>query len=256
MLTLALDTTTRSGSHALRRDGRLLREEVGDGAKTHGERLPADIIDLLAREQLRVSDIDLYGVAAGPGSFTGLRIGIAAIQGLALVHRKPVAAVSALDALAGVASLGFWPAELLPAHTDDGTAAVIAVWMDGQRQQVFSALYSCPSPGSVTVLDDPRAEPPDRTLARWAESRTPRQSWLFIGDGALVYRSLIEAAGWNARIVDPTPPLAAQIAVMAERMAAAGLAGSPNRIRPLYVRRSDAELARERRAVLLVEREG
>lgn len=247
VVTLALDTTTRDGSLALVRDGRLICKRVGDAGKTWTERLPADLIGLLDGEGLRVADIDLYGVAAGPGSFTGLRIGIASIQGLALVHAKPVVAVSALDALAEVAS-GLRGALNRNAATGAARAeTLIAVWMDGRRGQVFSALYLSPSAGKVEPVEAPRAEAPDQSLTRWTERQASRRPWVFIGDGCHMYRDVIDAAGWDAAIVDPTPPLASQIAAMAEREAAAGRAGAPGAIRPLYVRRSDAELARDRR---------
>ena len=100
MLILALDTTSRAGSVALARDAGVLDQQRGDPSRTHGERLPGDIGDLLERHGLTVADVDLYAVAAGPGSFTGLRVGIATIQGLALAHARPVVPVSALVALA------------------------------------------------------------------------------------------------------------------------------------------------------------
>src|SRR5829696_3473321 len=98
MLVLALDTTTRQGSVALSRDARILGVDAGDAATAHGARLPGDLAHLLAAHNLRVGDVDLFAVAAGPGSFTGLRIGIATMQGLALGNGKPLAGVSALDA--------------------------------------------------------------------------------------------------------------------------------------------------------------
>ena len=73
-------------------------------ARTHGERLPREILALLDGIGLTTADIDLFAVASGPGSFTGLRIGIATLQGLAFVHRRQIAAVSALEALAQLAS--------------------------------------------------------------------------------------------------------------------------------------------------------
>ena len=98
MLVLALDTTTRRGSLALTRDDAEVGVEIGDSAP-HGVWLPGAIASLLARHRFGVRDIDLFAVASGPGSFTGLRIGIAAVQGLALAGDRGVVTVSALDAL-------------------------------------------------------------------------------------------------------------------------------------------------------------
>ena len=85
MRVLALDTTTRGGSVAIAEDGRVVFERVGDGARSHAERLPAELIDAVQTVGWSLADIDLFAVASGPGSFTGLRIGIATMQGLAVV---------------------------------------------------------------------------------------------------------------------------------------------------------------------------
>src|SRR5215831_7968433 len=100
MRVLALDTTGRAGSVAIVEDGRIVREHEGDASRTHGERLPGEL------EALGISfaSVDVFAVASGPGSFTGLRVGIATMQGLALVTRRPVAGVSALEAHAQLAS--------------------------------------------------------------------------------------------------------------------------------------------------------
>src|SRR5260221_12635043 len=129
MRVLALDTTTESGSVALLDDGRIVCERSGDSARPHAQRLPGDIAALLRDEHAALDDVDLFAVAAGPGSFTGLRIGIATIQGLAFVTKRPVAAISSLDALAHAASVDATP----------GTA--VAAWVDAHRRGVFSALY-------------------------------------------------------------------------------------------------------------------
>src|SRR5919197_3604508 len=100
MLVLALDTTTREGSVAIVGDDRIVAERRGDASRTHAERLPSEIVDLVTAQAVAWSAIDLFAVAAGPGSFTGLRIGIATIQGLAYANDKKVVAISALDALA------------------------------------------------------------------------------------------------------------------------------------------------------------
>ena len=100
VLVLALDTTSRSGSAAVVQDGELVGEIVGDGSRTHGERLPLDLMRVLETASVRLDAVDLLAVAAGPGSFTGLRVGIAAMQGLAMAIDRRIVPISALEALA------------------------------------------------------------------------------------------------------------------------------------------------------------
>src|SRR6267142_1319915 len=125
MRVLALDTPNRAGSVALIEDDRIVDERAGDASRTHGERLPGELAQLGAPWPT----IDVFAVAIGPGSFTGLRIGIATMQGLALVTGRPVIGVSALEALAQIASAALEP------------GALIASWIDAQRGEIFSALY-------------------------------------------------------------------------------------------------------------------
>ena len=129
MFVLALDTTSAAGSLALARDGRLVDEMTGDSSLTHGQRLPGELQTLLDRHGLTTGAVDRYAVAAGPGSFTGLRVGIATVQGLALAHGRRVVAISVLDALAEVA-----------ARLADGDAHgpnMIAPWVDAKRGEIF-----------------------------------------------------------------------------------------------------------------------
>src|ERR1019366_10604976 len=129
MRVLALDTTTPAGSVALVDEDRVVDERGGDPSRTHAQRLPGDLLRVLERRGLAMSDVDLFAVASGPGSFTGLRIGIATMQGLAVVQQRRVAGISALDALAHLAA------------RDAAPDAIVAVWMDARRHEVFSALY-------------------------------------------------------------------------------------------------------------------
>ncbi len=234
MLVLALDTTTRQGSIALARDGALLATYAGDADTTHGERLPGDLVRVLRAHELRVADVDVFAVASGPGSFTGLRIGIATLQGLALANEKPLAGVSALDALEDTARM--------EAGGPSGNVArvEIASWMDAQRGQVFSAVYSAGEVQEPALVDTPAA-----ILARW--HREGRRPQVFAGDGALRYRAAIGAADLDARIIEPLPPLAPAIARLAAAGARLHRLVPPDGIRPIYIRRSDAELARDRR---------
>src|SRR5207249_912032 len=102
MLVLALDTTTRAGSVALVDEDEVVEERAGDATRSHAERLPGEVQSLLEGQGLTSAAIDLFAVAAGPGSFTGLRIGIATMQGFAFVHRRRIVPVSALEAMAWI----------------------------------------------------------------------------------------------------------------------------------------------------------
>lgn len=231
MRILALDTTTRGGSIALVDRDAVIAVDAGDPTRTHGERLPADIMRLLAGCHVSLTDIDVFAVAAGPGSFTGLRIGIATMQGLAAANRKGLIGVSALDALA------------LGARRQIGSDIepfdALAVWMDAQRGEVFAGLYDGVN---LSPHDGPLVARPDDLLIRWA-LKGPR-AW-FVGDGAIAYRALIA----QHPLVEPTPLIAPVIGLMAAELTMASPAPGPEAIRPLYVRRPDAELARDRHKV-------
>ena len=234
MLVLALDTTSRRGSLALTRDGAEVGVEIGDSAQPHGVWLPEAIASLLARHRFGVRDIDLFAVASGPGSFTGLRIGIAAVQGLALAGDRGVVTVSALDALNHAART---------AEAGEGARGLddllVAAWMDGQRGEVFAALYD-----GASAVDGPIVEHPDAVLRRWRTFQA-RQAVVFVGDGSVTYADAV--ARWGARrVADPAPPLAPAIARLAEEHFRQHGALSPGAVRPLYVRRPDVELARDR----------
>jgi tRNA threonylcarbamoyladenosine biosynthesis protein TsaB len=238
MRVLALDTTTREGSVALIEDVRVIAERAGEEARTHAERLPRELLDLLDDWGLSIADIDLFAVAAGPGSFTGLRIGIATIQGLALVEARPVVPVSALDALAQVGS------------TDEAPGTLIGAWMDAQRGEVFSALYRVGDgplydPERLVEIDAPAVAAPAITLARWTQWLEP-DGVRFVGGGAERYRSRILEAGERWGIAPPRL-LAAAVGRMAIAAASRGRLVHPAAIQPIYIRRPDAEIDREKR---------
>src|ERR1700688_4987878 len=99
MLILAVDTSTRTGSAALLRDAEVLAEISGYEETPYSSRLFRDIALLQDRTNFRMDQIDVFAVAAGPGSFTGLRVGLTAVKAWAEVHRKPIAAISGLEAI-------------------------------------------------------------------------------------------------------------------------------------------------------------
>lgn len=228
MRVLALDTTTRAGSVAVLEDGRVLIERSGDGSRTQTERLPGELLDALAAVSLGTRDIDLFAVATGPGSFTGLRTGIATIQGLALVHRRPVAALSALRALAEAAAAG------------QPAGSRVGAWMDGHRREVFSALYTVIEPAGplgaavLAEVEAHRVGLPAETVTRWASLGQPA---VLCGDGATLYATLVPEP---VRVLT-APPLASFLG----RLAPVDAPVPPAGVRPLYVRRPDVELTRE-----------
>ncbi len=234
MRVLALDTTTRAGSAALVEDDRIVDQRGGDGARTHALRLPAELLDLVAANRWSLSAIDLYAVASGPGSFTGLRIGIATMQGLAYVSGRRIVGVPALEALAHAAS-----PDLPDQH-------LIASWMDARRHDVFAALYRVTgarpfSSARLTELEGPTVGTPAATLARW-RTVTGDSSAAFVGDGAILYEAEIRRES-RSNLLLPLPEIAGAIGLLAIDRAAAAL--EPSAVRPLYVRRSDAELLRD-----------
>lgn len=222
MLVLALDTTTRAGSVAVVHNGAVLSELVGDPGRTHGARLPGDLMQALEAAAIAPAALDLLAVAAGPGSFTGLRVGIAAMQGLAMALGKRIVAVSSLDALARGGA--------------DGRTNV-AAWMDAQRGQVFAAVYDAAGERAIT---EPTALAPKATLEAWGREGISGPL-RFIGDGAVRYAEAILEQFSGATIVAP-PPLAPIIGRLAG--ASPERAVLPHAIVPVYIRRPDAELGR------------
>ncbi len=140
MWVLALDTTSRDGSVALIRDDAVVLARPGDAAVSHAERIPADLRAILADAGLPLHAVDVFAVATGPGGFTGLRIGLAAVQGLALALDRPTAGAPSLDALA-------W--DVLERTPEAVTAGA---WMDASRGEVFAAAFTRPGPNAPGPL--------------------------------------------------------------------------------------------------------
>ena len=222
-------------------DRTIVIERAGDAATSHTERLPAELVAVLREAGATLDEVDRLAVIVGPGSFTGLRVGIATIQGLALAQSLPVTPVSTFEALA-------WTA---------GTAApadAVATWVDAHRAEVFATLFA---PDGRTVLEPATALTPAATLDAWRgtlasfgtgeQGTRDRCRVRFIGDGAIRYLDVIRASlGPRAHVDAHAPALAAacgRIAALEPHRAV-----RPHALVPVYVRRPDVELARERRA--------
>jgi tRNA threonylcarbamoyladenosine biosynthesis protein TsaB len=219
----SLDTSTRTGSLAIWRDG-TSTGRAGDDPRSHAERLPREAVDWLAEQGATLADVDVFVIVAGPGSFTGLRVGVSAVQGWAFATGKPVAAVQTLDAV--VASVS----------DADRNGRILVPCMDALRGEVFFGAWR-----GDTELIDARVGRRDEVIAAVREAAAGAEIAM-TGDGAEKYGGAWTEAGWRA--VSPAMTLAEAAArLVADRRVTAG---PPHAARLHYVRKSDAELVRER----------
>jgi len=226
MITLALDSSSKTVGIALLEDDETLVESFFNlGVNSSILLLPA-IKDVFQKAGMDVEQVDLWACTTGPGSFTGLRIGLGTLKGMALATGRPIAGVSTLEALAfnGIHS-----------------SRVICPMMDAQRSQVYTALYTAESDFSLRKIGEERRADLEAFLPRITEKT------LFLGDGALKYRQ---------RIVECLPDRACFAAphLHAVRACAVGLLGRESHRRgeildlltftPRYLRLSEAEVKR------------
>ncbi|MEX2270398.1 MAG: tRNA (adenosine(37)-N6)-threonylcarbamoyltransferase complex dimerization subunit type 1 TsaB [Vicinamibacterales bacterium] len=241
MRILAVETATRTGSWALIDDTGIAGAAEGDGTVPHDVRLPQALIDLLALHGLSLRDVDLFAVATGPGSFTGLRVGIAGVQGLAMATGTQVVPIPTLDAIAHDAA------------SDPAANGLdyVAAWLDGQRGEIFAALYAVRrQPGGDAagaavpgLLMPPQVGLPSVLGAEIADLIGDARAG-FAGDGAHRYRDVIDTLGLREARLFPIRPIAPALARLAWQRRDAAVA--PHAVVPVYVRRPDAELARDR----------
>jgi tRNA threonylcarbamoyladenosine biosynthesis protein TsaB len=246
MIILALETATRAGGWALVEDGTVVASGQGEASVSHDVRLPQPLIAMLADRGLTLDDVDALAVATGPGSFTGLRVGIATMQGLALATGKSIIPIPTLDAIAHDTA----------GAPEAATLEYIAVWLDGQRREIFAALYAIrrqqdvdgvSGPPTAGLLMPPQVGAPALIAAEIADLIGDAHAG-FAGDGAERYRDAIDALGLRESRLFPVEPLAPSVARLAWLRRETAV--SPHAVIPVYVRRPDAELARERAALI------
>ncbi len=236
MLVLGLDTSGRMGGAALAGPQGVLAEYVLNVQATHAERLMPAVARLL-EDALPQGRPDGVAVVMGPGSFTGLRIGVAAAKVLAYAWRVPVMGVSSLEALA-------WQAGAYP--------GLICPMLDARWGHVYSAAYRG-RPGPVPAPPEPVLEPAHRPLdafLRAAEELAGQLPPLLLGDGLNAYEATVRGL-LDDRWVGPPAGgellRSGSVATLGRRLLLAGQGQDPFQLTPLYLRPSEAE-ARARRA--------
>jgi tRNA threonylcarbamoyladenosine biosynthesis protein TsaB len=229
MKLLAIDTSGKVAGAALMEDGRLVCEANLMSGLTHSERLMPLVDGCFRLAGWRPGDIDVFAAVAGPGSFTGVRIGVSTVKGMAEATGKPVVAVNTLEALAA---------------SYCGAGLNVAPLLDARREQVYCAAYGS---GLEELL------PPDaRALSALLQSPVLAGAGpvMFLGDGAEAYRGQIAAAlGTRALFAPPHLMLqrAGAAAGLAWRKLTAGRTMDAAALLPEYLRKSSAEQVRERK---------
>ena len=224
---LAVDSSSLTGSVALAQGETLIAESLLNVRSTHSEKLLRQIDLLLAEAGWRLQDLDLLAAVTGPGSFTGLRIGIATIKGLAQVLDKPVVGISSLQLLAMNLPLCQVP---------------ICVFMDARKKEVYTQQFEWTTEGPQP-LDQGRVLPPQLLLEE-LDSEVA-----LVGDGVPLYRHLIEELAAPIVRLPPSPahqPRASQAAWLAYRSNLNQLVVSSAELFPTYIRPSDAELGKNK----------
>ncbi len=226
MLILGIDTCCMPASAAVYDGAKIIGEYTLNNGRTHSQKIMPMIAELFNDLGIKPRDIDCFAAAAGPGSFTGVRIGAATIKALARGAERPCAAVSTLLGLAN--NVRFF----------DG---VICPIMDARRGQVYNALFS--GDGSLTRLSPDRAIALSELLSELEGKRA-----LFLGDGVAVHRGEIEERMGERAAFAPANALlnsAASVACAAAEMFEKGETVSYSELVPNYIRLSQAERERK-----------
>jgi tRNA threonylcarbamoyladenosine biosynthesis protein TsaB len=231
---LSLETATLGGSMCLSRGAELLATRLGNPNISHSNTILADINACLTDVSIRIEEVDLFACASGPGSFTGLRIGIATVKALAATLDRPCVGIPTLAAIARGAGTSQATIALLPAG----------------RGEVFAQQFQV-SEDEVKNVDQAAHLSPEKLMTRYGSLA----NLIWAGPAAQVHRELISdyaeqlgvnfsdtssVSGW--RLAAPDQNLAQHVALLALKDLARGKAQEAEALRAIYVRPSDAEI--------------
>ena len=230
MKVLALETSAKAVSAAVVENGKVLCSGYQDTGLTHSRTLMPIVEHILKNTGFTCADMDAIAVAAGPGSFTGIRIGVSAAKGLAFAVDKPAIGVSTLAAMARNVAFA------------DG---LVICAMDARRNQIYNALFEAKD-GAITRLTEDRAI----GLAELAEElkNDPRPKTV-VGDGARLCFDFLTQVEIPCRLAPPHLLMqnATGVALEAETLAAEGLLVSAQELEPVYLRPAQAERLRQKK---------
>ena len=226
MKLLAIDTSTMLGGVAIMDNNTLVAEARINIKVTHSERLMPEIDHVLAQSGLEITDIDVFAIAIGPGSFTGLRVGLSTIKGLVYATGKKLVAVPTLEAFAWNIPFSQYP---------------VCPLLDARKKEVYAGLFQWTGDSFERILNE-QVVGIDRLLSQISGPA------LFLGEGVLIYRERIEdMLGDRAMFAPPQAmvPSPSNVAHLGMKMAEKGDFRDPAGLVPLYLRRSEAEVKLE-----------
>ncbi|MDH3974060.1 MAG: tRNA (adenosine(37)-N6)-threonylcarbamoyltransferase complex dimerization subunit type 1 TsaB [Deltaproteobacteria bacterium] len=227
MKILAIDTSTKSGSIALSQGSELLAETFLNINVTHSETLLLSLRDMLRQCSMSMDDIELFALTIGPGSFTGVRIGVSTVKGFALSTKKPVVGVSTLEAMAWNFPFSAFP---------------VVPFLDARRGEVYSAPFTW-NKGSFERLAQDSARAPEEVLDSIDGEA------ILVGDGVEKYSELIQNKLGSRALMAPSSHASVRASIIASLACEKYLKGDLldlNSFVPLYLRKSEAEINREK----------
>ncbi len=224
MKILAVDSSAVSAGCAIVEDDRIIAESFVNVGLTHSETLMPMIVNTLSSAKLTAKDIDCYAVSSGPGSFTGIRIGVSAVKGMAFTFHTPCIGVSTLEAIA-------WSCA--------GPGGLICSVMDARRQQVYNALFLSDGKDIQRLCDDRAISMEELS----AGLRSRQQTVYLAGDGAALFYDEFGKSLPDVRLAPVHLRFARGygVAMAAQRIYASQGAVSPDQLVPTYLRPSQAE---------------
>ena len=225
MLIFGIDTCCMAATAALVSEDVMVAQTVINHKKTHSQKMMPQIEEMFRAAELTTAEVDGFAAAVGPGSFTGVRIGVATAKAMAQVHKKPCIAVSTLEALA------------FPSYFFDG---IISPILDARRNQVYNALFNGSAEGMARLCED-RALALDELLGELEKSG---KNVLFMGDGVPVYGEEIKKVLGDRAFFAPKITrlnLAGAVAEIGLEKLKKGETVEYGKLVPQYVRLSQAE---------------
>lgn len=222
MKLLAIDTSTILGGAAVIEDDNLIAETRMNVKITHSERIMGEIDYIVKRSGLKIDDIDVFAIAIGPGSFTGLRVGLSTIKGLVYAAGKRLVSVSTLHALAYAMPFSKYQ---------------VCTLLDARKKEVYAGIFKWTNNGFIKVMNEQIIKI-DNLLS------VINESTIFSGEGAMLYKEYIKAKLGDAAIfalphnMVTSPSSVAYLAMMKAKKEEFD---DPITLVPMYIRKSEAE---------------